>query len=173
MPSPINTSFDAVGADPQAKDTQYGLPTLNTLIEEIKALRPASHAVQIASLTSRSYLAPPTTKWAVSEGATPHTLSASSILAQELAHDLGISHEEALALTRGSASSPYLHLHLRSWTIWTELDTAPPLNDTRGLGALLDTLAHTQANYAPICAHTSVSRPLALWLSVATLITLD
>lgn len=173
MPSPIDTSFEAASVDPHAKDTQYSLPTLKTLIEEIEALRPARYAVEIASLTSKSYMSPSVTRWALSDGAKPHALSASSILAQDLAHDLGISYEEALAHTRGASTSPYVHVHLRSWTVWTNVETTPTLADTKGLGALLDTLAHTQSNYAPICAKSGVSRSLALWLSTATLVTLS
>lgn len=173
MPSPINTSFEAMGVDPHAKDTQYRLPTLKTLIEEIEALRPARYAVEIASLTSKSYMSPSVTRWALSDGAAPYTPSASSILAQDLARELGISYEEAMAHTRGSSDSPYIHVHLRSWIVWTNVETTPTLTDTKGLGALLDTLAHTQANYAPICAKSVVSRSLALWLSTAALVTLN
>lgn len=150
------------------------IDSLLTELLELAQQRPARHAVQIASITHRSSLTPPHTLWAMTQGASPSSVSATTLASEALAHQFGVSHAAALAWTRGDAPSPHVHLHLRSWTVWTDSPLLPPLSEgsNHGLGRLLDALAHSDpSHYTALCRRDATTHPdLTAWLTEAVLV---
>lgn len=149
---------------------------LDALLSELMALRPARHSVDVALLTVYAPLSRPKIRWALSVYS-PHSTPASRLVIEDLAREVGESADAVLTWTRGEAFAvgDDAHVHLRSWTIYTDSEELPTLLHTDGLAPLLDALASsTEASrYEAVCrAHPYAPSEWSEWLKGAQLVRL-